>query len=92
MTHVGNQLRPKRLTAEERRSAVIEVENLISGYNQEDILCILMTTTVNAIHFIEDKIERRGIEEAYVKALRFLSAVEEQFHGEIAGEFPGSGR
>jgi hypothetical protein len=48
-------------------------------YNNADALCILLTVTVNAIHVIEDKDERQRIEDAYIKALRFLSAVEEQF-------------
>jgi hypothetical protein len=76
------------LTADERSSVVIEVEELISGYTEEDVLCILMTATVNAIHVNEDGNERRRLEHEYIKALRFLSAVEEQFHAEIVGEIP----
>lgn len=67
---------------------VIEVENLIGDYSQEDILCILMTVTVNAIHFNEDRADRKRVEEGYVHAPRFLSAVEEQFHGEIVDDPP----
>jgi hypothetical protein len=76
------------LTAEERSDAVIEVENLLGGYGDEDVFCILMTTTINTIHAIEEKRERQRIEEEYIKAFRFLSAVEEQLQGEIVGEPP----
>ena len=69
------------LTAEERSDAVVEVENLIGRYTEANILCILMTTTINTIHAIEDKRERTRIEEEYIKAFRFLSAVDQQFHG-----------
>jgi hypothetical protein len=75
------------LTAEERSDAVIEVENLIGRYSEADILCILMTTTINTIHAIEEKRERQRIEEEYIKAFRFLSAVEEQFQA-VSGEPP----
>ena len=60
-------------------AAVIDVENTIGWYNNADALCILLTVTVNAIHVIEDKEERKRIEDAYIKALRFLSSVKEQF-------------
>jgi hypothetical protein len=76
------------LTDDERRDAVIEVENQIGRYTDGDVLCILMTTTINTIHAIEEKRERQRIEEEYIKAFRFLSAVEEQFQGEIVGEPP----
>jgi hypothetical protein len=74
------------LTDDERRSEVIDVENLIGRYSVEDILCILMT--INTIHAIEEKRERQRIEEEYIKAFRFLSAVEEQFQAETVGEPP----
>jgi len=76
------------LTADDCSSLVLEVEELIGGYRREDILRILLTVTVNAIHAVEEKGERKRIEEEYIKALRFLSAVEEQFQGEIVGEPP----
>jgi hypothetical protein len=65
MTGINNKGTSKsvRLTMEERGSAVIEVENLNGDYGHEDILCILMAATVNAIHVIEDKTERRRIGE-----------------------------
>jgi hypothetical protein len=84
----GPTTKRETLTAEERSGAVIEVENLIGDCSVEDILCILMTTTINTIHAIEEKRERQRIEEEYIKAFRFLSAVEEQFQGEIVGEPP----
>ena len=76
------------LTDDERRDAVIEVENQIGRYTEGDILCILMTTTINTIHAIEEKRERQRIEEEYIKAFLFLSAVEEQFQAETVGEPP----
>jgi hypothetical protein len=77
-----NETKQVMLTADERSSLVEEVERMIGDSSREDILCVLMTVTVNAIHVIEDKVERKQIEEAYIKALRFLSAVEEQFQPE----------
>jgi hypothetical protein len=67
---------------------VLEVEDLIAGYSREDILCVLLTVTINAIHVIEEKAERKRIEEEYIKALRFLSAVEEQFQTETPDDPP----
>jgi hypothetical protein len=43
------------------------VENLIGRYSDEDVLCILMTTTINTIHAVEEKRERTRIEEEYTK-------------------------
>lgn len=40
---------------------------------------MLLTVTINAIHVIEDKDLRKKVEPEYIKALRFLSAVEEQY-------------
>jgi hypothetical protein len=67
------------LTADQIAEQVLDVENLIGGHSREDVLCILLTVTVNAIHVVEITEERRDIEDQYIKALRFLSAVEEQF-------------
>src|ERR1700686_3666956 len=70
------------LTADDLSSLVLEVEELTAGYSREDILCILLTVTVNAIHVVEEKRERKRVEQEYIKALRFQSAVEEQFQAE----------
>src|SRR5437764_7066628 len=83
---IGPSFERITLTARERSGAVIEVENLIGRYSEADILCILMTTTINTIHAIEDKRERKIFEEEYIKAFRFLSAVEEQFQPESVEE------
>jgi hypothetical protein len=76
------------LSADDRSSLVLKVEELIGGYSREDILCILLTASVNAIHVYEEKGERKRIEEGYIKALRFLSAVEEQFQAETPDDPP----
>ncbi len=86
MTDTNDGMQTNGLTEDERAASVVEIENLIGEYSHTDVLCILLTVTVNAIHVIEDKGERKRIEEAYIEALHFLSAVEEQFHGEIVGE------
>lgn len=67
---------------------VTAVEDLIGGYSREFILCVLLTVTVNAIHVVEDRTMRRRIEQEYMKALQFLSAVEEQFQPEDATDPP----
>jgi len=76
------------LTSDDRSSLVEQLEDMFHGCSREDILCILMTVTVNAIHVIEDRPLRKQIEEEYIKALRFLSAVEEQFQPEDINEPP----
>jgi hypothetical protein len=79
------------MTEEDYREIVEQVEDLIGGYKREDILCVLLTATVNAIHVIEDKTVRARIEREYLKALTFLSAVEEQFQPEDATASPDWG-
>lgn len=62
--------------------AVQAVEDLIGGYSRDFIRRILLTVTVNAIHVEEYRAQRKRIEQEYIKALQFLSAVEEQFQPE----------
>jgi hypothetical protein len=76
------------LTADQRSSMIEELEQMLGESSREDILCVLMTVTVNAIHVIENKVERKQVEEEYIKALRFLSAVEEQFQSEDIEQRP----
>jgi hypothetical protein len=63
----GPNFKRIKLTDDERRDAVIEVENRIGRYSEGDILCILMTTTINTIHAIEEKRERQRIEEECIR-------------------------
>jgi hypothetical protein len=76
------------LTADDRSSLVIQVEDMIGGYSREDVLCILLTVTVNAFHVVEEKGERKRVGEEYIKVFRFLSAVEEQFQAETPDDPP----
>jgi hypothetical protein len=80
------------LTPDELGSVVIDVENLIGGHSQKDNPYILMTANGNAMHFFEDKAEWNRIQEEYIRALCFLSAVEEEFHGETVGKLLRSSR
>ncbi len=75
-------------SADEISECVLAVENLIGDHSREDTLCILLTVTVNAIHVVEIKDERKRVQEEYINALRFLSAVEEQFQPEDVGAPP----
>jgi hypothetical protein len=86
--HINEPLGAAAEDAETCADAVIAVENLIGGYSREFILCVLLTVTVNAIHVVEDRAMRRRIEQEYIKALQFLSAVEEQFQPEDATDPP----
>ena len=79
------------MTEENYRAIVEEVEDLIGGYKREDILCVLLTVTVNAIHVIEDENVRKRIAREYIKALSFFSAVEEQFQPEDTTDPPDWG-
>jgi hypothetical protein len=64
----------------EFEQTVEEVERLLAKrqHSREEILSVLLEVTRNAIHVIEDKELRERVERAYIKALGFLSAVEEQ--------------
>jgi len=64
------------------------VENMIGGYSREFILYVLLTVTVNAIHVIDDRAIRRRTEQEYIKALQFLSAIEEQYQPEDVTDPP----
>jgi hypothetical protein len=87
-TDIGPTSERETLTHDQRAAAVIAVENLIGNRSEADILCILMTTTIKAIHVIEDTGERQRIEEEYVKALWFCTRVEEQFQPEDVSDPP----
>jgi hypothetical protein len=58
---------------------VIQMESVLRKYDQKDVYCAVLTFTVNMIYAIEDKVLRVRFEREYIKALGFLSAVEEQF-------------
>jgi hypothetical protein len=62
------------------KDAVMGIERLLTNQqlSREDILCVLLKVTVNAIHVIEDKRLREMAEREYVKALGFVSALEER--------------
>jgi DNA-binding XRE family transcriptional regulator len=47
-----------------------------------DVLAALVTVVVDAIHHIEHDTVRAEIEAAFIKCLQYVSAVENQFHGE----------
>jgi hypothetical protein len=58
---------------------VVQMQSMLREYDRKDVYCALLTCTVNMIHAIEDKALRARFEREYIKALRFLSAAEEQF-------------
>jgi len=58
---------------------VIQMQAMLGEYDKNDVCCAVLTFTVNMIHAIEDKALRVRFEREYIKALGFLSAVEEQF-------------
>lgn len=67
------------MTEAEYEELVEDIERILSACTREESLCVLLTVTINAIHVIEDDALRPKVEVGYMKALRFLSAVEEQY-------------
>jgi hypothetical protein len=57
------------------------IHEACSGYELPDILAALVTVTVDNIHLTEHATFRAKLEAAYIKALAYVSAVEEQFQG-----------
>jgi hypothetical protein len=55
----GPNFKRVTLIADERSDAVIEVENLIGGYTDADILCVLMTTPLST-RFTQSKTSANG--------------------------------
>jgi hypothetical protein len=55
------------------------MQGMLGDYDQKDVYCAVLTVTVNMFHAIDDKALRERFERDYIKALGFLSAVEEQF-------------
>src|SRR4051812_25828788 len=81
--HMTQHTCPRRfnkMDATEYQRSVEEVERTLANrqHSREEILVVLLRVTVNAIHVNEDKELRERIEREYIKALGFLSAVEEQ--------------
>jgi hypothetical protein len=60
------------------KDAVNGTERLLDKLSREEILCVLIRVTVNAIHVIEDQPLRERVEREYIKALAFVSMLEER--------------
>jgi hypothetical protein len=60
---------------------VAQIEH-ICGNPRPDLYCALLTVTVNLLQVVEDDEQRKRTQEAYINALKFLCAVEEQFQPE----------
>jgi hypothetical protein len=70
---------------EEIQALVKEIEH-VCGNPTPQVYCAILTVAVNLIHVVEDDGERKRIEQAFIVALQFLSAIEEVFQPRTAGE------
>ncbi len=54
------------------------IQSVINDQELPEVLVALLTVTVNALHQTEGREFREKLEAAYIKALKYVSAVEEQ--------------
>src|SRR4051794_34068165 len=67
---------------EHNNELVDAIHQACDGYELPDVLAALVTVVVDHIHHIEHETVRAEMEAAFIKSLQYVSAVEDQFHGE----------